>query len=153
KGSHPPSLFLGLIPERLRLIITEAGYDYDSVVSTWADRGWLLVDKSDRAGRYHQATINGERPRLIAIKRQVIEKLRGQTGEPSTSELGSIYETCGDFLMTAAGWKNSIGNDSDLDAAIKSIQEFMNGLKTPPGLPTGLGVVGTQAGAELATSV
>jgi putative DNA primase/helicase len=61
--------YIGLIPARLSAVLKEGAYDTDAVVSTWRDRGWLLVDKSDRSGRHRQVTIAGSRARVIAIKR------------------------------------------------------------------------------------
>src|SRR5205085_387182 len=61
-----PWSFLGLIPARLRKILTDGGYEYEPTVQGWKDRGWLLVDRSDKTKLHHQATLDGEKPRLIA---------------------------------------------------------------------------------------
>jgi hypothetical protein len=93
--------FLGFIPDRLSRLLQEAGYDPDAVVSTWKDRGWLYVDPSDPAGKYHQAVIAGHKPRVIAIKQGALRAagcLRDDAG-PGVHLLTVAWS----FVMAAKG--------------------------------------------------
>jgi hypothetical protein len=69
--------FLGFFPARLRKILVETGYEYEPTVQGWKDRGWLLIDNSDAAKLHHQATLDGEKPRLIAITREATVTVNG----------------------------------------------------------------------------
>jgi uncharacterized protein (DUF927 family) len=66
--------YLGFLPDRLHRILADAGYDYDAVVSTWYDRGWLRVDPSDKAKRHYQATLDGQKSRLVALKEEALRQ-------------------------------------------------------------------------------
>jgi hypothetical protein len=74
------------LPSRLKAIVEDGGFEYEAVVRTWRDRGWLKVDASDKRKRYHQVRIDGERCWVIAIRREVAESLLGEAGATGASE-------------------------------------------------------------------
>ena len=78
--------FLGFVPEALEKVLTPAGFDNDETLRTWRGRGWLLTDKSDRQELYHQAVIDGAKPRLIAIKREVFRKVGCDSGATNAND-------------------------------------------------------------------
>lgn len=78
-----PWEFLGILPACLRKILKDAGYEYEPTVQGWKERGWLLVDKSDKTGLHHQATLEREKPRMIALTRTAITEVTGVTTAPT----------------------------------------------------------------------
>jgi hypothetical protein len=86
--------FLGVIPARLREILQEVGYDYDAVVSTWKDRGWLLVDGSDATGRHHQVRVGAAKTRMVAVTRGAIEAVGCDTRDDAR-RVREIRDTAG----------------------------------------------------------
>jgi hypothetical protein len=75
--------WIGFRPETLRRVLTEGGFEFDAVLRSWCDRGWLLVDPGSNKAR-HRARIGKEDCWLIAIRREAIRQVEGA----ETSENG-----------------------------------------------------------------
>jgi hypothetical protein len=114
--------FIGLIRKRLCDILSETRYDADAVISTWRDRGWLLVDRSDQAGRYHQVFIDGHTPRVVAIRREAFVQAGCIREGPSSSYLQEVAQT---FLNLARSGTLQPGSPTSLSAAIQAILTWM----------------------------
>ncbi|MBL8795239.1 MAG: DUF927 domain-containing protein [Planctomycetia bacterium] len=76
-GQTGPWEFVGFLPMKLSQVLQEGGFDYEAVVRTWRDRGWLLVDKAEDKKRYHQALVGDHRRKLICLTRKAVEALEG----------------------------------------------------------------------------
>jgi hypothetical protein len=125
--------FLGFIPARLCELLKEGGYAPDAVISSWRDRGWLLVDPSDRAGRYHQVLIGGgHKPRVVAIKREAFAQ-EGCLREGSP--LSHLQEVAQTFVHLARSGTPQPGSPTSLSAAIHAIVLWLSSLPHP--LPAG----------------
>jgi hypothetical protein len=74
RRAHGHWPFIGFIPATLREILKEAAYDADAIISTWRDRGWLLVDDSDKRQMHHQVQIGTTTTRVIAITAQAFRQ-------------------------------------------------------------------------------
>lgn len=85
---------------RLKEILQEGGFFYDATVSTWRDRGWLHVDKSDKAGLHHQVTLNGHKPRVIAIRPRGFQET-GCIEKNSCDAANRLLQTSESFLQMA----------------------------------------------------
>ncbi len=72
----PQWAYLGFLPPRLKDVLVAGGFEFESTVRNWADRGWLLINGSSKT-RY-RAQIGGETtqlPWLIAVRREAIAGL------------------------------------------------------------------------------
>jgi hypothetical protein len=71
--------YVGFLPERLAAVLAEGGFEPEAVVRAWRDRGWLLVDPSDKKAR-HRARVGAEmRPAwLVAPTRAAIDAVDGE---------------------------------------------------------------------------
>jgi hypothetical protein len=98
--------FIGFIPSKLKQVLTAEGFDAEAVVRTWRDRGWLLVDPSDRRKRYHQAMVGNSKANLICFTRQAVEAVEGitqETLEPPPSSWGDPPDFDGTNKSSAHG--------------------------------------------------
>ncbi len=68
--------WIGFRPETLRRVLTEGGFEFDAVLRSWRDRGWLLVDPGSSKPR-HRARIGQEDCSLIAIRMEAIRQVEG----------------------------------------------------------------------------
>lgn len=72
--------WIAFYPNRLNEILNEGGFEHDSTVRTWKDRGWLLTDKDPdgtvRTGR--RTKVGVELPRLLVIRRDAIDAAERQ---------------------------------------------------------------------------
>ena len=68
---------LAFYPQRLEQVLRDGGFEPDSTIRTWRDRGWLKTNK-ERAGadrsRY-RIKLGRESPWMVAITREAIESL------------------------------------------------------------------------------
>ena len=65
---------ISFLPNRLRLILEEAGFEREPTVRTWRDRGWLDADEKGGKIQKH-VRLDGENPRQYVIKREAIKHL------------------------------------------------------------------------------
>ena len=70
--------YLGVLPTELRRLLQGEGYDFEAVVRTWDDRGWLVRDGKHR-GR--KLKIGGTKERCYAITRAACDEVRGSDDE------------------------------------------------------------------------
>lgn len=63
---------IGFLPDALKHILTETDYEFDPVISTWKDRGWLIIDPSDKKQRHHQMMLHRHKTRLVTIDRKAL---------------------------------------------------------------------------------
>ena len=82
--------YLGFMPEALKEILKEAGFDAYAVIRQWKLDELLICD-DDR--NTHQVTLNSGRPRLIAIRKAAIDSLiSGADSGSDSSEGGNSTE-------------------------------------------------------------
>jgi len=70
--------YVGVLPHELRRVLQGEGYDFEAVVRTWLDRGWLLRDGKHR-GR--KLKIGGAVERCYAITRAACDEVQGSDDE------------------------------------------------------------------------
>jgi putative DNA primase/helicase len=66
--------WIGFFPQVLEAVLTEAKYDFDAVIRTWKDNGWLECD-ADGSRNTKRVQIDKELARVIAIKREAVETI------------------------------------------------------------------------------
>lgn len=66
--------YIGFLPDRLKVVLAEGGFEPDPVVRGWKERGWLLIDASSGKARY-RARVGEENPWLVAVNRQAIDEV------------------------------------------------------------------------------
>jgi hypothetical protein len=93
------------------------------------------VDASDKAGRHHQAHLDGERPRLVAVERTALEQLgyrpRGRAG----AGRAEAFDLCRDFLQGARQAAGKHGDPAAAYGAIAAVEAWLATLG--PAGPTG----------------
>jgi len=62
-----------IIPTRLRDWFERQGLPYETVLRSWKDRDWILVDGRDRRGFQKSRRIRGAKSKFVAIRRDVFE--------------------------------------------------------------------------------
>jgi len=92
-----PWEFLGFLPSALRQLLKDGGFEYEAVVQGWKDRRWLKVDASDKSGLHYQAKLDGEKPRLVAIRRDIIARETGVTEVAAQLPEGGPASSSGGF--------------------------------------------------------
>jgi hypothetical protein len=118
--------YLGFVPERLRHILVEGGFDFDAVVSTWRDRGWLQVDKSDKGQRYFQAVLDGDKSRFVALREEALEQGGWGRGDGNRPGLAA-FEAARRFLTVIRDFPG--GDDvAARDEAVRAVQAFLKTL-------------------------
>jgi hypothetical protein len=106
----------------------EGGFDYDAVVSAWKDRGWLLIDVSDRAGRHHQVAIAGHKPRVIAIKRDALRDVGCVTEDDAGS--GEYLLHLARSFVDAAARREPLPNEFvKLQNATRAVHEWASSVR------------------------
>jgi hypothetical protein len=137
KGKWP---WIGFSPKKLREILEDDGFEYEAIVRTWKDRDWLLADRSDPKGRYHQVCgKGGDRLRTVAIKREAIhaaKEERQNVPEQSRKDLRTS-----ELIVSVIA--NNIGVRSLNNEQVKSLTKVLNeaaqkwadGQKANPDLP------------------
>ena len=68
--------WIGFRPEILRRVLTEGGFEFDAMLRSWRERGWVLVDASSGKAR-HRARIGQENHWLIAIRMEAVRQVEG----------------------------------------------------------------------------
>ncbi len=63
--------FIAFYPDFLRRVMREMDFDYEAVLRTWRDRGWLDAPQKKRNTK--QMRVNDVRAELIAIKKEALE--------------------------------------------------------------------------------
>ncbi len=63
--------FIGIIPERLKQVLHDEGFDAEAVISEWHEHGWI---KQDGCKNTLRKWINGKRVRVVALRTEVIER-------------------------------------------------------------------------------
>lgn len=56
---------IGFLPAALRGHLDQAGYESDAVLRSWADRGWIVIDKQGK--RQISARLDGDLVRIVGI--------------------------------------------------------------------------------------
>jgi hypothetical protein len=128
--TYPRWQFLGFMPKKLTDILRESGYDTDAVISSWKDRGWLLIDKSDTTGRYHQVSLEGQRPRVVAIRRHAFEQvccLPTDEHEQRCALLG-----LGNEFLVGVQTPPKVGDAQALARAVQAVQAWQATLLATP---------------------
>jgi len=64
--------FIAFYPDFLRRTMREMDFDYEAVLRTWKDRGWLDAPKKRRNTKLMR--VNGVRAELITVKKEALEK-------------------------------------------------------------------------------
>ncbi len=108
------------------------GYEYDAVVSTWKDRGWLSVDPKDKSGKHRQVVIGENRPRVVVIKREAFRDA-GCIHDEETDTLRKLREVGRVFLLVL---QNSSLQHCAREAradAIRSVQTLLTSLRDSRG--------------------
>jgi hypothetical protein len=131
-GTSGPWRFLGFVQNQLRKILEEASYDFDAVVSAWKDRNWLLVDGSDKAHRFHQVVLGGERARVIAITREAVDGI-GIPTRAVNQDLLRLQELCRWFLTGMQKRGPQMGDGTARTQAITAAQAYLRSLVSPSG--------------------
>ncbi|MBY0233175.1 MAG: DUF927 domain-containing protein [Gemmataceae bacterium] len=121
-GAMSPFL-VGFIPARLKKVLEEAGHEYDAVVSTWRDRGWLKVDASDRARLHHQTMLDGQKPRLIAVLRSAAVAV-GFVPDQPLDRLSRAHAAAREFRDAAGRLSGQVGDIPQLQAAVAAVQQW-----------------------------
>jgi hypothetical protein len=116
--------FLGFIPERLCAILKAAGHDPDAILSSWKDRGWLYIDHSDKAGKYHQVAIAGHKPRVVAIKRDAMGEAGCCPANPLPQEYLIHVTRC--FLNATRDRGQPPGDATKLNTAVQAVIEWLS---------------------------
>ena len=57
-------------------MLKDGGFEYDSTLRTWGERGWLEIG-SDRKRYTKQVRIEGDNPRAVVVKRAAKEEVEG----------------------------------------------------------------------------
>ena len=68
--------WIGFRPETLRQVLTSGDFEFDAVLRTWRERGWILVDASSDKAR-HRTRINGQNAWVIAIGMEAVREVDG----------------------------------------------------------------------------
>ena len=69
--------FLAIYPHRLKELLTQSGFDYESTLRIWRDRGWLETDAGETKRYTKRVRVQDDNSRLIVIKRTAIDPLIG----------------------------------------------------------------------------
>jgi hypothetical protein len=70
---------LGFSPHRLKGLLESYGFDYESTVRTWRERGWICVTKEgDKVKNTRTARIDGKVTRVVAITRETIKRFEDE---------------------------------------------------------------------------
>jgi hypothetical protein len=88
-----------LFPDRLKKVLEEQGFEYDAVVRTWKDRGWIETDNEKGKNRFTKKTrFDDTTPRLIMIRRAAVEESKDQTADAeSNTTTGKDDAACVSF--------------------------------------------------------
>ncbi len=70
--------YIAFLPHRLKELIKGFQFDFEAIIRSWLDAGWLEVDKGSRKTRQKQIRINGEKTGAYVIRRGAIETPEGE---------------------------------------------------------------------------
>jgi hypothetical protein len=80
---------------KLRKVLEEYKFDYESTMRLWRDNKWLAINKTD--GRFTKSVaLGGKRPDMVVIKREAFDT--GKVTVTSESEGGEEKDNMGDFF-------------------------------------------------------
>lgn len=77
--------FIAFLPHKIRALLADPGFDVESVIRIWFDRGWLIVRKGSGRAQQVKARINGESAWTIAIRREAFAEANVED-EPATED-------------------------------------------------------------------
>lgn len=63
---------IGFMPDYLERLLRTAGFDVEPTLKLWHQRGWLVAGSKEH--RTHMVRLNGERPRVYAVRRGAVER-------------------------------------------------------------------------------
>lgn len=72
--------YVAFLPEALAEYLRQQGFDYETDRKHWAERGWVVYDGQGKTTV--PLRLNGTRVRMLAIRRDVIENLEGDSQAP-----------------------------------------------------------------------
>jgi len=123
--------FVGFIPDRLSTILREGGFDVDGVLSTWRDRGWLHVDPSDPAGKYHQVAIGYNKPRVIALRREALRAAGCPREDDGLDQY--MLHVARSFLDAARFYPQRPGDAAKLNTAAHAVVVWLSSVRPGAG--------------------
>jgi hypothetical protein len=87
---------LGFFPDRLQKVLEERDFEYDAVLRTWKDRGWIETDKEKGKRRFSKKTrVDGTSARLIMLRRDALEEPEDHTEDAACdATTGKDQDTC-----------------------------------------------------------
>jgi hypothetical protein len=77
RWDRPNGQWIGFLPASLKDALEDGGYDFDGVVASWRDRGWLVLENDGGTTRTRIRTRVGGNvnARVIAIRLSAIEQV------------------------------------------------------------------------------
>ena len=89
----PDADWVGILPHELERVLREGRFDLSSVVASWRDRDWLVLQEetNGKIRNQFQTRIGGRNARVFAIRRTAIEEVNPSdieaTDEPHETDL------------------------------------------------------------------
>jgi uncharacterized protein (DUF927 family) len=84
---NKPWSYIGFLPHRLDQVLEQAGFEHEAIIRTWRDRGWLeLTQEGEKTRGQKKARVDGQSAWLVAVKREAVMEVEGESPEPTRSE-------------------------------------------------------------------
>ncbi len=77
---NEPWRHIGFLPNVLKEVLKQAGFEPDPILRSWRDRNWLLVDKASNKSRY-RARIGKNNAWLVGITFRAVQEVEGHAGD------------------------------------------------------------------------
>lgn len=84
QGGGSAIQYIAFLPEALAEYLRQQGFDYETDRKHWAERGWVVCDSQGKTTL--PLRLNGTKVRMLAIRRDVIENLEGESLAPPVED-------------------------------------------------------------------